>query len=230
MGSAVEITFHKLIVDRAASKGFVSAFYTFLLKASYKDLLLDRLWRKDVLGLKPDFDWGSVWANVLLTSRNPDHQQIHLNYAHRTYLTPRRLHLMIGVISVPWGPPEHSFICSGNAHPLCVFGRRSPPNYQIFSFYCTLSMPVSITVLLLNDLSQLLAHGHQKRLIFACHAAAKKLIAMRWKHPDKLSLSNWFLTLLDGIYMELSTARVIRIKESNIDLWRSAAEKLKEQI
>lgn len=68
--------FHKLITDRGISWGFVSAFC--LLKSSYKDLPLDRLWIKDVLEWKPDFDRAS--ANVL--SRNPDHQQIHLYYSH----------------------------------------------------------------------------------------------------------------------------------------------------
>lgn len=57
-----------------------------------------------------------------------------------------------------------------------------------------------------------------------------KLVAMRWKHPDELSMNNWILTFLDIIYLELSTARVIGVKESKIELWVSVAGKLKERI
>lgn len=59
--------------------------------------------------------------------------------------------------------------------------------------------------------------------------AAKKLVATRWKHPDKLSLSQRFLTFFDVVHTELSTTRVIGVNESNISLWISAAEKLKER-
>lgn len=50
--------------------------------------------------------------------------------------------------------------------------------------------------------------------IFAGLTVAKKLFAMRWKHPDKLSVNSWILAFLDIIYLELSTARVIGVKES----------------
>ena len=92
-----------------------------------------------------------------------------------------------------------------------------------------LTIPVSISTLLLNDLSQLLTPGQQKRLILAGLTAAKKLVDMRWKHPDKLSMNNWILAFLDIIYLELSTARVIGVKESKIELWVSVAGKLKER-
>ena len=91
-------------------------------------------------------------------------------------------------------------------------------------------MPASASSLLLNDLSLLSTSVSQKRLLLAGLTAAKKLVATRWKHPDKLSVSNWILTFLDIIYLELSTARVIGLSESKIGLWVSAAIKLKERI
>lgn len=110
--------FYKLITSRGTSRGFVSTFYTFLLKSSYKDLLLDKQWRSDVPELRPDFDWDTVWSDILLTSRNPNHQQIHLNYTHRTYLAPRRLHLM-GLVA-------------DNAHLSLVFETVYLLTYQIY--------------------------------------------------------------------------------------------------
>ena len=80
-----------------------------------------------------------------------------------------------------------------------------------------MSLTVPVSVFLLNDLSQLPATaGYQKIPLYAGLTAAKKLVAMRWKQPDKLSVTCWLLTFLDVVYMELSTARVIGVKESNI--------------
>ncbi len=94
----------------------------------------------------------------------------------------------------------------------------------------SLVMPVSATVLLLNDLSQLPTTKQQKIVILAGLTAAKKLVALRWKHPGKLNLSNWILAFLDVIYLEISTAHVNGVKESNIVLWVLAAESLKGRI
>lgn len=58
---------------------------------------------------------------------------------------------------------------------------------SLLSDTLSLTMPVSVTALLLNDLSQLPAPWYQKRFIFAGLNAAKKLVAMRWKHPDPIS-------------------------------------------
>lgn len=84
----------ELIITKRASKGMVSTLYSYLLEASYKALPVDRLWRGDVPGLDQDFDWDKVWANFRLSSRNPEHQQIHCNFIHSTYLTPWKLHFM----------------------------------------------------------------------------------------------------------------------------------------
>lgn len=224
--------FYKLVTNRGTSRGFVSTFYSFLLKSSYKDLPLDKQWRSDVPGLRPDFDWDTVWSDILLTSRNPNHQQIHLNYAHRTYLTPRRLHLM-GLVAdsrctlCSLGAPGTFLHMFWQCPPVACFWNRV--SFHL-SYLFSLTIPVSVTTLLLNDFSQLSTPRHQKRLVLADLTAAKKLVAMRWKHLDKLSVNNWILTFLDIIFLELSTARVIGVKESKIDLWVAVAEKLKEWI
>ena len=41
-----------------------------------------------------DLDWHDVWSNIPEVSCNPDHQQIHYNFIHRTYLTPVKMHHM----------------------------------------------------------------------------------------------------------------------------------------
>lgn len=223
--------FHQFFYDKETSRGFVSNFYRHLLESSYKDLPLDTVWRRDVPGLDTEFDWDLVWENVCLSSRNPDHQQIHLNYVHRTYLTPRRLNSM-GLLPdsrctlCPLGVPGTFIHMYWECPPVACFWKKVATQLSdIFS----LTVPVCPTVLLLNDVSVLPAPIHKKRLILAGLTAAKKLVAMRWKHPDRLSLSMWILTYLDVIYLEVSTARVIGVKESNIALWLSAARKLKER-
>lgn len=69
----------------------VSTLYRLFLEASYENHPLDRVWRRNCSDLDPDFDWGEVRLNIKVASLNPYHQKIHFNYAHRTYLTPRKL-------------------------------------------------------------------------------------------------------------------------------------------
>ena len=77
-------------------------------------------------------------------------------------------------------------LCSLGVSVASFWNRVSSHLSDIFS----LTIPMPISTLLLNDLSQLSTPGQQKRLIFAGLTAAKKLVAMRWKHPDKLSMNN----------------------------------------
>lgn len=57
---------------------------------TYKPLQVQQTWIKD-LGLAIDdktIPWEKVWGTVIETSKNPNHQQIHLKCIHQTYLTP----------------------------------------------------------------------------------------------------------------------------------------------
>merc|ERR1712131_23841 len=85
---------YELITTKKETDGMVSLLYNSFVVASYKPLQLDRIWREDIPFLEHDINWENIWSNIKLSSRNPDHQQIHLNFVHRTYLTPRKLYLM----------------------------------------------------------------------------------------------------------------------------------------
>ena len=69
-------------------------------------------------------------------------------------------------------------------------------------------VPVTVPVLILNDLSALNAPRLNKHIILAGLTAAKKLVVTRWKPSQTLGLRQWILTFLDVVYMELSTARI----------------------
>lgn len=92
------------------------------------------------------------------------------------------------------------------------------------------TVPVTICVLILNNLSILNISKLKKRVIFAGLTAAKKMIATRWKPPHSLTTQSWILSLLDVIYMELSTARINGANESTLNTWRSTADSLKNML
>ena len=81
----------KALRQARESKKIVSKLYTFFLEKSYVALPVDASRRADIPDLHPDFSWDGVWETVEQSSRNPDHQQVHLNFIHRTYMTPRKL-------------------------------------------------------------------------------------------------------------------------------------------
>ena len=72
----------------------------------------------------------------------------------------------------------------------------------------SVTIPVTIPVLLLIDLSEVNITKLKKLIVLAGRTAAKKLIALRWKPPHSLTIRHWALTFLDVIYLELSTARI----------------------
>lgn len=93
------------------------------------------------------------------------------------------------------------------------------------------SIPVSVPVLILNDLSTLHVSKILKRVIYAGLTAAKKMVATRWKSPHDLSTRTWTLSFLDVVYMELSTARIYGAsKTKNLDSWLGIAESLKQML
>lgn len=221
---------HKLFYCVGSTSGFVSRLYKLLLQLSYKPLMLDRLWRKDIPVLKSNFDWHRVWISVALASRNPDHQQIHYNYLHRTYLTPRKLFLMKVI-----GNPTCT-LCSSKADGTFfhMFWQCSPVRTfwvmvaSNLSKLFKISLPCSPSVLLLNDLLELRLSLDSKRALLAGLTAGKKLVATRWKPPHSLSFRAWILTYLDIAYLELSTAKVHGAKDSAIKAWSSLLNSLRE--
>lgn len=67
----------------------------------------------------------------------------------------------------------------------------------------------------------------QENILLAGLTAAKKIIAVRWKHPHCLSHRQWVLTFIDIAYLELSTARIHNAKEETINLWNQTVSDLK---
>ena len=191
-----------------------------------------QLYFTDCPNLDSDFDWSQVWTNIREASRNPDHQQIHFNYVHRTYLTPRKLHCM-KLITDPL-----CSLCSMKASGTFLHMMwNCPPVSQFWSKVAaklselvSVTIPVTIPVLLLIDLSQVNITKLKKRTVLAGLTAAKKLIALRWKPPHSLTIRHWALTFLDVVFLELSTARINGASEPSINNWRAAADALKELI
>lgn len=82
------------------------------------------------------------------------------------------------------------------------------------SNFLAVAMPVTVSVLLLNDFSMLNINKLKRCIALAGLTAAEKMIVVRWKPPQSLAIRHWVLTFLDVIYLELSTTRINRATES----------------
>ena len=89
-----------LFTKQNGTKGMVSKLYHFLQVTDLVSLPVERVWRRDGPDRAQDFDWDAMWSSIHEASHNPDHQQIHFNFLHRTNLTPVKLHHM-KIISEP---------------------------------------------------------------------------------------------------------------------------------
>lgn len=211
----------KLLNCNRGSKGFISRLYVHILEEMYAPLHLDTCWKTDIPNLPPDFDWDAAWDSVLCSSKNPDHQQIHLNFIHRTYMTPRKLYNM----KIKADP--NCTLCHTNSVGTFFHLVWECPAVFYFwevvrnclSILLNTNIPFSPVVLLLNDMSQLKLRKAQEKVFLAGLTAAKKMIAVRWKPPHSLSYRQWVLSFIDVAYLELSTARVHNAKEETIIVW-----------
>lgn len=222
----------ELFTKQAKNKGMVSKLYHFLLVSNLVPLPIERVWKRDCPDLAEDFEWNDVWSSIHEASRNPDHQQIHFNFLHRTYLTPVKLHHM-RIINDPF-----CGLCSLKAQGTFIhMFWDCPPVGQFWSNVASKlsiliheTVPVTLSVLLLNDLSTLNLSKLKMRVIFAGLTAAKKLVATRWKPPNTLTIKCWTLSFLDVVYLELSTARTNGANERTLEVWRSTADSLKDML
>ncbi len=207
----------------------VSRLYQFLVTPKHS-LPMERIWLQDCPDLSEDFDWDDVWASISEVSRNPDHQYIHFNFIHRTYLTPVRLYRM-KILNSPL-----CTLCPAQSHGtfLHMFWECDPVSQfwvrvaSCLSRLFDVTIPVHKGIMFLNDLSSICVAGVTQRGIYAGLTAAKKLVATRWKPPHDLSMRHWTLTYLDIIYMELSTARINGATERTLDFWRALTESVKD--
>lgn len=219
----------KLFCGTQETRGFVSKLYGHFLEEIYLPLAIDSSWQADIADLSPDFDWDEVWLMVMQASRNPDHQQIHLNFIHSTNMTPRKLHSM-----KLKSDPKCTLCDTGEIGTFFHMVWDCPGvNYfwnmvkEELSTILNVSVPLSPSVFLLNDFSEIQLNKIQKRVFLAGLTAAKKIVAIRWKPPHSLNKLLWIFTFIDIVYLEMSTARIHGAREDTIKLWAQTLEKLK---
>lgn len=201
-----------------------------MLNCFYKPLALDSVWKADFGDLSPDLEWSRVWEGINMSSRNPDHQQIHYNFIHRLYLTPKRLHKM-KMITDPFcklcplnviGTFKHMF---WECPPVMAFWRQVARSLSVL---LGILVPCSPGILILNDFSQVKLKVVRRRTLLAGLTAAKKMVATRWKPPHCLSVHAWKSMFLDIAYLELSIARVHGAKSAAIEAWQSLIARLRD--
>ena len=228
-GPLEEHSLIKLLHQARESRKIVSKLYRYFLEKSYCTLPVNASWRADIPDLDPDFSWDGVWETVKQSSRNPDHQQIHLNFIHRTYMTPRKLYCM----KIKDNP--NCTLCTTDTVGTFFHMIWECPGVEHFwrivqsefSLLLSIPIPLSPSVFILNDLSQLKLTKSSKRVFLAGLTAAKKMIATRWKPPHILSRRQWLLNFIDVALLELSTARVHGAKEEVSLYWARTVEALK---
>lgn len=217
------------ILTSSSFKKFVSRTYKILLSSSLQPLGLNSVWRADFGHIPIDLDWDGVWENVGLSSRSPDHQQIHYNYIHRLYLTPKKLHAM-KIIADPLcklcslnevGTFQHMY---WECPPVRDFWRQVSHKLTVLF---EVTVPYSPATLLLNDLSQVKLKVARQRILLSGLTAAKKMVAIRWKPPHCLSIQAWTLMLLDIAQLETSIARMHKAKSETIELWQIFTDRLR---
>lgn len=88
---------HSILCNKGHKRGLFSRLYSIIGDASYKVLPILRVWSNELGG--ESLDWDKIWCSIVFASKNPDHQQIHFIYVHRTLLTPRKNFLMKRIAS-----------------------------------------------------------------------------------------------------------------------------------
>ena len=208
---------HK-ICGNLSTQGLVSALHTFLSKRE-KTLQLDSRWSHDLSMAPSTINWSIVWSKIDLASRNPNHQMIHYNFAHRLYCTPHKLFLM------KLNPSPNRQLCSLETTGTFVHMVWDCPGVRDFwsmvsnrmSIVLECTRPCSPTILSLDDFTGLdLSLMHQRWFLVGL-TAAKKLVAQRFKNL-MIYLIN---TVIDLAKLEKSVASMHGAQAKNINLWSS---------
>lgn len=95
---------------------------------------------------------------------------------------------------------------------------------DIISTLTNIDFPMDPALHLLLDDSRFPITEKTRKLWLAGITAAKKLVVQRWLPPHDLSIKHWIYTLLDILYMELSSARVNHAKEATVNNWLNGIE------
>jgi len=62
------------------TKGTVSMLYSQIMQSSYKPMTIQTTWQNHFSSTSSEISWETVWNNVKLASKNPNHQTIHLRF------------------------------------------------------------------------------------------------------------------------------------------------------
>lgn len=70
--------------------GLISRIYAQLISKHDKALGVIESWNRDLKERGVELDWGNVWNNVFISSKNPVHQLIYFKFVQKFYLSPYR--------------------------------------------------------------------------------------------------------------------------------------------
>lgn len=159
----------------AFPKGHVSLIYKDLFQRTSTPLPVTQAWNSE-FDTKQSINWVEVWGNISLASRNPNHQMIHFNFIHKTYLTPQKRYKMKLTIS------PNCLLCSLNISGsfLHMMWECSPVKYfweQIAKYLSKVlqtNIPCCPELMLLNDDDVLSLNVVQRHFWLVGSTAAKK--------------------------------------------------------
>lgn len=223
---------HKLCAPPSQTRGMVSKLYKFI-SDPRSSLPVENVWERDLpFEGEEEICWDTIWENLHDTSKNPDHQLIHFKFLHRMYLTPRKRHAM-KIITSP-----NCDLCTLSTVGSFIHMYWDCPDVSAFwrQISITLSdmlgvdIPLSPSLLLLNDDSTLELSLQQRRILWAGLTAAKKMLALRWQPPHNLPWQQWANSFLDIVMLERSVARMHAASQKTIHAWDAAYTLVKERV
>lgn len=213
-----------------ASERIVSYIYDKLISEKYTPSVGMKAWERETIELGKEIDWEAIWDNVVGASKNPNHQYIHLKFAHRAYITPRIRHQM-GMAPDPFC----SFCPQGTIGSFIHMVWECPRVFDLWrGVIFTLEeltgvqLPMDLAVHLLNDDSLLSLTEKTRKIWLAGLTAAKKIVVQRWKHPHVISNIHWTRCFLDIAYLELSSARINKARARTILMWKNLISDLND--
>lgn len=200
----------KLCAPPNQMRGLVSKLYKFI-SDPRTSLPVESLWDRDLTSMgEEDICWDTIWENLHDTSKNPDHQLIHFKFIHRLDLTPRKR------------------ICIGTV-PVCLLSGKQSLSLSL-SDLLEISVPLSPSLLLLNDDSTLELCLQQRHILWAGLTAAKRMLALRWQPPHNISWQQWADSFLDIVMLERSVARMHAASQKTINAWDAAYTLVKDRV
>ena len=220
---------YEYITKIPKSEGFVSYMYKKLRESTCPPMGVSRVWNVDLKNWQRPANWKRIWENISLSSRNYNHQMLNYKFIHRFYLTPRK-RFQLQLCTTPI-----CTLCNNNKLGTYMHMMWECPDVsrfwsrvsEVLSEVMGINIPLLPNILMLNDDSAIGLTMPCRRLLLLGLTAAKKLLVLRWKPPHKLEVSQWILSLINMISLELSIARSNGAQENTLTILSTAIEKLK---